>query len=304
MLKNAVNGVITAKAMGIADPTVGILNLDGARAVERAINELAKKGYKVNLSQSGRADGGSVMRGNDLLNPGFDVMVTDTLTGNILMKMFSAYSTGGNYEATGFGYGPGIGDGYKRLVLILSRASGAPVVANALIYAAKLAEGGVLKIAQDEYSKAKNAGMQEILASFSAAQAPAAASASPGAKEPAKEVVTEEIAGIEIFDLENAAALLKSKGIYAETGMGCTGPVVLINEKKRSDAEAILKEGGFIEKKRQTTGTLYRFLQVAVRSMVLDCLPKVVAGFLQQKPPFPCTLPHQPRVRRLADWAG
>jgi hypothetical protein len=170
-------------------------------------------------------------------------MVTDTLTGNILMKLFSAWSTGGNYEATGYGYGPGIGDGYKRLVLILSRASGTPVVANALAYAAKLAEGNVLGIVQEEYSKAKSAGLQNIIA----AQAPGpAAAAAPAAKEPAKEVVTAEISGIEIFDLDNAVALLKSKDIYAESGMGCTGPVVLVNEKKHNDSRAVLKEGGFI----------------------------------------------------------
>jgi len=244
MVKNAVNGVIAAKAMGIAEPSVGILNLDGARAVERAIGELAKKGYKVNLAQSVRADGGSIMRGNDLLNPSFDVMVADSLTGNILMKMFSAWSTGGNYEATGYGYGPGIGEGCKRLVLILSRASGTPVVANALAYAAKLAEGNVLGIAREEYAKANGSGLQGIIA----AQAPSkdAAPAPSGAKEPDKEVVTEEIAGIEIFDLDNAVALLKSKGIYAESGMGCTGPVVLVNEKKHGDALAALKQGGFV----------------------------------------------------------
>ena len=249
MVKNAVNGIIAAKAMGITEPTVGILNLDGARAVERILNELAKKGYKVNLSESVRADGGSIMRGNDLLNPGFDVMVTDTLTGNILMKMFSAYSTGGNYEASGYGYGPGIGDGYKRLVLILSRASGSPVVANALIYAAKLAEGNVLKIAQEEYDKAKGAGLQSLIdaqGSSKASEKPIGASAAADVKEPEKEIVTEEIAGIEIFDLDNAVALLKSKGIYAESGMGCTGPVVLVNGKKHGNAVEILKQGGFV----------------------------------------------------------
>jgi len=233
--------------MGINKPTVGILNLDGARAVERALTELAKKGYQVNLAESVRADGGSIMRGNDLLNPGFDVMVTDTLTGNILMKMFSAFSTGGNYEATGYGYGPGLGDGYKRLVLILSRASGAPVVANALVYAAKLAEGKVLDIVQAEYDKAKSAGLQNLLS----AQASAKAADKPATpvsdvKEPDKEVVTEEIAGIEIFDLDSAVALLKSRGIYAESGMGCTGPVVLVNDKKHHAAVGILKQGGFI----------------------------------------------------------
>ena len=245
MIKNTINGIITAKAMGIDEPTVGILNLDGARAVERALNELSKKGYKINLAQSNRADGGSVMRGNDLLNPSFDVMVTDTLTGNILMKVFSAYTTGGNYEALGYGYGPGIGDGCKRLVLILSRASGSPVVANALFYAATLAQGDVLKINQEEYNKANNAGLKAILASLTPEKT---VSASPDSKTPDKEIVTEEIAGIEIFDLENAVSLLKSKGVYAESGMGCTGPVVLVNEKKHHEAKNILIEGGYIGK--------------------------------------------------------
>jgi len=247
MVKNAVNGVIAAKAMGIAEPTVGILNLDGARAVERALGELAKKGYGLRLSESLRADGGSIMRGNDLLNPPCDVMVTDSLTGNILMKLFSAWSTGGSYEATGFGYGPGIGDGYGRLVLILSRASGAPVVANALAYAAGLAEGNALAVARDEYGRANGAGLKGVLAALSADRAPAAAAAgAPAAKEPEKEVVTEEIAGIEIFDLDNAVALLKGEGIYAESGMGCTGPVVLVNGKKHHRALEILRQGGFV----------------------------------------------------------
>ncbi|MCL2064521.1 MAG: glycine/sarcosine/betaine reductase complex component C subunit beta [Candidatus Cloacimonetes bacterium] len=245
MVKNTINGIITAKAMGIEEPTVGILNLDGARAVERALNELSKKGYKINLALSNRADGGSVMRGNDLLNPNFDVMVTDTLTGNILMKLFSAYATGGNYEATGYGYGPGIGEGCKRLVLILSRASGSPVIANALLYAATLAKGDVLKINQEEYQKANNAGLQSILTSLAPEKT---ISTSHDIKTPDKEIVTEEITGIEIFDLENAVILLKSKGVYAESGMGCTGPVVLVNEKKHSDAKMILIEGGYIAK--------------------------------------------------------
>ena len=249
MVRNAVNGVITAKAMGIANPTVGILNLDGARAVERAINELAKKGYKVNLAESVRQDGGSVMRGNDLLNPACDIIVTDSLTGNILMKMFSAWSTGGNYESTGYGYGPGIGDGYKRLVLILSRASGTPVVANALAYAAKLAEGNVSSIAETEYGKAKSAGLAGVLAVLSPLAQDKASQQEPavsGAKDPPREVVTEEIAGIEIFDLDNAVALLKEKGIYAESGMGCTGPVVLVNDKRHHEALETLKYGGFV----------------------------------------------------------
>ena len=46
------------------------------------------------------------MRGNDLLMGTPDVMVVDSLTGNLFMKVFSAFTTGGDYEASGFGYGP------------------------------------------------------------------------------------------------------------------------------------------------------------------------------------------------------
>ena len=245
MVRNAVHGVIAAKAMGIADPTVGVLNLDGARSVERALKALGDKGYNVRFSESLRADGGAVMRGNDLLNPDCDVMVADTLTGNILQKMFSAYSTGGAYEASGYGYGPGIGEGFARLVLILSRASGAPVVANALRYGAALARGGLAAVARDEFARANGAGLKSVCAVKDAAALPA--KDLPAKDLPAKETVTEEIAGIEIFDLDSAVDLLMAKGIYAESGMGCTGPVVLVNDKRHEAARGILREGEFIE---------------------------------------------------------
>ncbi len=60
MVINGINGIITAKAMGIENPTVGILNVDGARQVERAFKELSNNGYKVNLTESMRADGGQL----------------------------------------------------------------------------------------------------------------------------------------------------------------------------------------------------------------------------------------------------
>ena len=111
MVKNAIYGIATAKAQGIANPKVGILNVDAARSVERALERLVQNGYNINFAESVRADGGCVMRGNDLLVGTPDVMVTDTLTGNVLMKVFAAYTSGGDYETTGFGYGPGIGEG-------------------------------------------------------------------------------------------------------------------------------------------------------------------------------------------------
>ena len=147
MIKNAVYGIITAKACGVKDPTVGILNVDGARQTEMALNQLKEGGYQFRWAESARADGGAVLRGNDVLQGTPDVLVCDSLTGNVVVKMLSAYTTGGSFEAAGYGYGPGIGPGYDKLVLIVSRASGAPLVANALQFAGELVKGKVFDVA-------------------------------------------------------------------------------------------------------------------------------------------------------------
>ncbi len=244
MVKNGINGIITAKAMGIENPTVGILNVDGARQVERAFNELDSKGYKINLTESMRADGGSVMRGNDLLAGVPDVMVTDTLTGNILMKVFSSFTTGGSYESQGFGYGPGIGEDYDRVVLILSRASGVPVVANAISYGASMIRGNVKAIAKAEFEKANKAGLKDILKGLTKDTKKAEDEEEVTA--PPKETVTGTIAGIDIMDLEDAVRVLWKEGIYAESGMGCTGPIVMINEEKVEKSIEILSKAGYV----------------------------------------------------------
>lgn len=245
MVKNAVYGIITAKAMGIKNPTVGLLNVDGVRQVERALNDLKGNGYEFNFAESMRSDGGSVMRGNDLLAGTPDVMVTDSLTGNLLMKVFSSYTTGGDYEAMGFGYGPGIGEGYDRTILILSRASGIPVVANAIEFAAGLAKGKVNEVAKEEFEKVNKAKFADILKSLKKDNKKES-NAEENVVAPAKEVVTGSISGIDIMELEDAVQALWKAGIYAESGMGCTGPIVMVNEAKVSQATEVLVKAGFV----------------------------------------------------------
>ena len=242
MVKNAIYGIITAKACGVENPTVGILNVDGARQTERALKQLDQNGYKINFAQSLRADGGAVMRGNDLLTGTPDVMVTDSLTGNLLMKIFSSYTTGGTYEAVGYGYGPGIGENYDKTILILSRASGKPVVESAIKYAAQLVKGNSRQKAEEEFKKANKAGLKQILESVK----PKQQNTEQEIKQPEKEIVTGQIAGIEIMDLEDAVKTLWKNNIYAESGMGCTGPIVLVNEAKLKDARKILAEAEFV----------------------------------------------------------
>lgn len=242
MIKNAVYGIITAKALGIENPGLGILNVEGARQVERALINLSRRGYAVNFASSIRSDGGTVMRGNDLLTGSCDVMVTDSLTGNLLMKIFSAFTTGGDYEALGWGYGPGIGENYERLILILSRASGAPVVEGAIQFAAELVRGNIKKVAKEEFEKAKTAGMEEVIKEITGK----AKEEEKGEAVPPKKSVTEEIAGIDVLEIENAVKILWKSGVYAESGMGCTGPVILVAEEDISIALQILREKGYI----------------------------------------------------------
>jgi hypothetical protein len=241
MIRNAIYGISTAKSIGIKNPTVGILNVDGARQVEKGLKELKGNGYDIEFADSIRADGGCVMRGNDLLVGAPDVMVTDTLSGNIFMKIFSSFNTGGDFEAQGYGYGPGVGENYDRRVLILSRASGSPVVANALKYAYDVVKGSVNEVAKDEFSKAKKAKFDDVISSLTKKETKVD---SVEVKMPNKEVVTYQINGIDIMDLEDAVSELWKSGIYAESGMGCTGPIVLVNENKGGvSIDTLIKAG-------------------------------------------------------------
>ena len=245
MVLNAIAGIITAKAMGNPEPTLGILNVDGARQVERALKEIDKGGYKIHFAESARADGGCVMRGNDLLMGTPDIMVTDTLTGNLLMKVFSSYVTGGSFEAHGYGYGPGIGSGYERLVYIISRASGYPVIANAIKYAAECVRGDIKNLIKDEYKKANKAGLEKVINDLEEAS-----KKTSGPKEevkaPAEEITDGSIGGIDILEMEDAVQALWKEGIFASSGMGCTGPVVMVNSSKLDAAKKVLAKAGFM----------------------------------------------------------
>lgn len=243
IIKNAIYGIVTAKACGVSEPLVGILNVDGARQTEIALQKLKENGYDIRFASSGRSDGGMIMRGNDLLTASADVMVMDSLTGNVLSKLLSAYTTGGKYESLGYGYGPGIGEGFEKLIMIVSRVSGVPVIEGAIEFAREMLLGEYQKVLSEEFKKARKAGLDDILLELKSGKREESADA---IKAPPKEVVTEEILGIEIMDLEDAVTCLWGAGIYAESGMGCTGPVVLVGEHNLEQARTILSQKKFI----------------------------------------------------------
>ena len=242
MLRNAVYGIAVAKAMGIEAPSIGILNVDTAQPVFRALQRMKERGYNVNFGASVRKDGGAVLRGNDILAGAVDVCVTDTLTGNVLMKMFSSFTSGGSYETVGWGYGPSCGEGWEHIVSIISRASGAPVIANALTYTAEVVLGRLCEKVTAEISAAKKAGLEEEIAALTPKSAPA----EEEVKAPPAEPTDEEIHGIDVLEIENAVRCLWKSGIYAESAMGCTGPVVKLSKKHEDKAHELLKQNGYI----------------------------------------------------------
>ena len=244
MVRGAICGLVTAKACGVQQPSLGILNIDGGRQTEIMLKKLQEKGYPIHFAESARAGGGCILRGNDVLMGSCDVVVMDSLTGNVVIKMLSAFTSGGNYETVGYGYGPGIGEGYDKLVFIVSRASGAAVVANALVFASQVAASNWQAIAKNEFDQANKAGLKALL--NEAAARKGAAPAEEAVKAPPAEPVTQDIAGVEVMELEDAVQLLWKQGVYAQSGMGCTGPVVMVSDQNLQRALDILKKGGFV----------------------------------------------------------
>lgn len=242
MLRNALYGIAVAKADGVPNPTVGVLNLDGAQTVLRALQKLKDNGYEINFADSIRKDGGAIFRGNDILAGAGDVCVTDTLTGNVLMKLFGAWTTGGNYEAMGWGYGPSAGEGWKKVISIISRASGAPVIANALSLNAHAAKNHLPGLVAKELAAAKAAGLDELIE----AMLPKQAAAEEEVKAPATEPTDEEIHGVDVLEIENAVKALWKNGIYAESSMGCTGPVIKFAKHNEEKVKEVLQKENYL----------------------------------------------------------
>ena len=242
MIRNTVYGIAAAKALGKKEPTVGILNVEGAQTVFRALNKLKDNGYALTFGESCRSDGGSVLRGNDILQGVVDVCVCDTLTGNVLMKMFSSFNSGGSYETLGWGYGPSVGEGWGNVVNIISRASGAPVITNALIYCGAVASADLPSVVMTEIAAARACGLEEIIA----AATPAPAASNETVTAPPAEPTDEEIHGIDVLAVEDAVRELWKHNIYAESSMGCTGPVVKLNKRNEVEARRLLGAAGYL----------------------------------------------------------
>lgn len=253
LVRNALSGAAAAEACGIADPKIGILNLEGSAAAYKKLSKLKNNGFDINLVSSVRNE--TLLRGNDILSGGCDVIVCDSLTGNALMKVLAAYSTGGKTETTGSGYGPGLGPiRLPGIINIISRATAAPVIANAILYTEKLIRGRVADRFRELHESAEAAGLAEILsAAATEAAGPKAGGTAVqgvagggGASRPEKKAVDTEIEGLDVLEVDAAVAMLGGKGIYAEAGMGCSGPVIMVAGEDKQTAAELLSRGGYL----------------------------------------------------------
>jgi betaine reductase len=65
-------------------------------------------------------------------------------------------------------------------------------------------------------------------------------------KAPPAEPTDEELHGVDVLEIENAVKALWKAGIYAESAMGCTGPVVKLAAKNTEKGLTILKKQGYL----------------------------------------------------------
>ncbi|HPA59682.1 MAG TPA: glycine reductase, partial [Synergistales bacterium] len=144
--------------------------------------------------------------------------------------------------ATGWGYGPSVGGGWPFIVSIISRASGAPVISGALQFSAAAAAGGLPEKIAEHLALADKAGLTEILSGLRPSRTREEAEVSMPPSEPTED----EIHGIDVLSIEDAVRALWKRGIYAESAMGCTGPVVKVPGRVLAEAEEALRSEGFI----------------------------------------------------------
>jgi len=246
LIRNTIAGIAVAKADGIWNPKVGLLNLEGSFIARRALDELVNNGYSINWVTSSRKDENILLRGNDLLSGEADVIVVDSLTGNILVKVLSSYISGGKKEILGYGYGPGVGENATRIINIISRASGKNVISNALKFTCDMVKNELLHAYKNEIEEAYKCGLKQIIeryiTSFSPNENTSKDSKPIDSKElPQKTILDEEIEGVDIMEIEKAVSYLLDNSIYATSGMGCTGPVIMLNKKDKERALEILK---------------------------------------------------------------
>ena len=65
-------------------------------------------------------------------------------------------------------------------------------------------------------------------------------------KAPPAEPTDDELHGIDVLEIDNAVKVLWKANIYAESAMGCTGPVIKMPARHMDKARELLKQNGYL----------------------------------------------------------
>ena len=118
------------------------------------------------------------------------------------------------------------------------------MIARAIEYAARMVSGGLIAQVDAAYKAARKAGLDKLLSEYKSKFVETKAAVD--FVRPEKEIVTAEISGIDVMEIENAVIEVMRSGIYAEGGMGCTGPIIRVSEQNLEAAYQILVKADFI----------------------------------------------------------
>ena len=118
------------------------------------------------------------------------------------------------------------------------------MIANALKFVAKSARGKLTAVYANELKLARKAGLDELLEGMPGGKPTETKSADVPV--PPKKPVSAGIPGIDVIEIEDACKALWKEGIYAETGMGCTGPVIMVSEEDLAKARDVLHKADYI----------------------------------------------------------
>lgn len=248
LVRNMVNGLAVAKTYGIKQPTIGIMNTEGVKIAKSVVEDIINSGYEIKMGESIRyKDEALILRGNDVINPEVDVIVCDSLMGNMLIKIFSTYSSGGNFESVGHGYGIAVGDGYDKNILIISSASGPNVIANSVKYAYDMVQGKILRVSKREYTKLKQTNYEKIIEKYTSnLKGYDKRKAVMEKKQKDLLGLTETITGLDHLQMISAMELLESFGIDSSSACGCIRPVIKVGMDDLGKSINILKEHGYL----------------------------------------------------------
>ncbi len=158
-------------------------------------------------------------------------------------QVFAAFTTGGGYEALGWGYGPSVGDGWKKSSPIISRASGAPVIAGALEYTAQAIRGKLPEQVAKELAAAQAAGFEDELKCLSPKPEAGADDVPPM---PKAEPCDEEIHGIDVLDWTRRCIPCGRQTSMPKAQWSCTGPVVKLASANLAKPKICSSRAAFI----------------------------------------------------------